>query len=314
MSRFVDYRAVQREGRTAVAIGNFDGVHIGHRALLARVVAKRPALIPGVLTFSPHPVRVLAPHVEMHMVCTLADRMDLLESAGAQLILAQRFDRTFAQLSPDAFIEQVLVDSLGVGHLVVGYDFEFGRQRAGNKETLRRAGERYGFTVDVVKMQRTGEALVASSSQVRSLVQRGELKIAGSILGRPFHLNGRVIHGAQRGRTIGFPTANLETTGELLPALGVYSGWLDFGDGPAPAVINLGRKPTFVTDGATSLEVHILDASDLDLYGADCRVFFDARIRDEVTFDGIDSLRAQIGRDAAQARTLTASIPLPRFP
>lgn len=314
MSRFADYRAVERLGQTAVAIGNFDGVHIGHRALLARVVAKKPALIPSVLTFSPHPVRVLAPHVDMPMVCTLDDRMALLEAAGAELILAQHFDRTFASQSPSEFIEQVLVESLGVGHLVVGYDFEFGRNRAGNRETLVRAGEHYGFTVDVVKMQRTGTDLVASSSQVRSLVRAGDLKTTAAILGRPFHLNGRVIHGAQRGRTIGFPTANMDSTGELFPALGVYSGWLDFGQGPAPAVINLGRKPTVVADGATSLEVHVLDATDLDLYGLDCRVFFDERLRDEMTFDGIESLRSQIERDAALARDKTAALPLPRFP
>jgi len=314
MPRFVDYRSVERSGRTAVAIGNFDGVHIGHRALLARVVKRKPTLIPSVLTFSPHPVRVLAPQVDMPMVCTLADRMALLEAAGAELILAQRFDRQFASQSPQEFIDNVLVKSLGVGHLVVGYDFEFGRGRAGNQDTLRHAAEHYGFTVDVVKMQHAADELIASSSQIRARVRAGDLKTAGVILGRPFHLNGRVVRGAQRGRTIGFPTANLDPTGELLPALGVYSGWLDFGEGPAPAVINLGRKPTFVTDGATSLEVHVLGAKNLDLYDLDCRVFFDERLRDEMAFDSVDALRAQIQRDADNARIKTTDLPRPRFP
>jgi riboflavin kinase/FMN adenylyltransferase len=159
-----------------------------------------------------------------------------------------------------------------------------------------------------------GGAVVASSSRVRQAVGAGQMAAAAAILGRCFHVNGRVIRGEQRGRTIGFPTANVETSNELLPALGVYSGWLDYGEGAAPAVINLGQKPTFVTDGAPILEAHVLDAQGLDLYGLECRVFFGRHLRDEMAFSGLEALRAQIAVDAERAREHTTTTPAPTLP
>lgn len=317
MRIFGDYSRVDGlDGGSVVTIGNFDGVHRGHRALIDRVraFAVDAGLAPVVLTFDPHPVRVLAPHLAPPLICEAADKEVLLEAAGVHTMLRQRFDRAFAASSPEAFVRTVLVEALHARRVVVGYDFTFGARRAGKTADLIAFGERFGFSVDVVSAQAFGDGLVASSSKVREFVLQGRMDGAALVLGRPYHVNGVVERGAQRGRTLGFPTANLAVHNELRPQTGVYAGWLDWGEGPRPAVVNVGVNPTFVADGPLTVEAHVIGADGLALYGRRCRLFFEARLRAERKFDQIDALVAQIDADRDAAAALLAERSPPGWP
>jgi len=311
MRRFSDFTQVfGLEGGSALTIGNFDGVHLGHRALLNRVrsYAAAEGLSAAVLTFDPHPVRILAPALAPLAICSTPEKLRLLEEAGVDAVLVQAFDLEFARLDPETFIQRVLVDALHARVVVVGYDFTFGARRAGTTEVLRSAGAHHGFRVEVVSAQAVGTGLVASSTKVREFVLEGRVEGAALVLGRPFSLMGTVRVGAQRGRTLGFPTANLAVDGELQPHTGVYAGWLDWGVGPRPAVINVGHNPTFrEAAGLPGVEVHVMGETDLDLYGRKCRLFFAERLREERRFDGVQALVAQITRDRNTAATLLAA-------
>lgn len=321
MRRFVDFTGVfGLEGGSAVTIGNFDGVHLGHRALIHRVrtYAAAQTLVPTVLTFDPHPVRVLAPTLAPLAIAALPEKLRLLEAAGIEAVLVQAFDRAFAALPPEVFIERVLVGALHARVVVVGYDFTFGAKRAGTTDVLRAAGARHGFAVEVVAAQTVGPGLVASSTKVREFVLEGRMDGAELLLGRPFSLVGRVVEGAKRGRLLGFPTANLAVENELLPRTGVYAGWLDAGAGPQAAVINVGHNPTFQeAAGRPGVEVHVIGSVGLDLYGRRCRLHLVERLREERRFEGIEALVAQIGRDrdaaaaCLAARSAPAVEPLP---
>lgn len=309
-----DHRALTRGAPTAVTIGNFDGVHRGHQALLARVCAWRdahPGTRAAVLTFEPHPVRVLAPHLAPPLVCVRADKRALLARAGVDLVLEQTFDRAFAALTPEVFVAEVLAGALGAKLVVVGYDFTFGARRAGNVDTLSALGAAHGFDVEVVPPQAVGDGLVASSTKVREFVLDGRVDAAALVLGRPFHVSGTVVAGDRRGRQLGFPTANLRPENELQPRSGIYAGWLDWGEGPRPAAVSVGQNPTFATAGLR-VEAHVLDAAPgLDLYGRRCHLYFVERLRDERRFDNVDALVEQIGRDCDEARALLAKSPPP---
>mgnify|MGYP002631280077 CR=1 FL=1 len=300
-----------------VTIGNFDGVHRGHQALLALAVerARATGRVPTVLTFEPHPVRVLAPDLAPPLICTLEDKRALLAARGIELLLEQRFDPAFAALSPEAFVRTVLVDHLGARAVVVGYDFTFGARRAGTTVTLAQLGDRLGFDLDVLAARAVGEGLVASSTRVRAFVLEGKVRGATLVLGRPFHVNGVIARGQQRGRLLGFPTANLATDSELLPRRGVYACWLDWGEGARPAVANIGFNPTFGDGpGQPTVEAHVIDAAGLDLYGRPSRLYFVERLRDEQKFDGADALARCIARDRDVARGLLAVEQPPCFP
>lgn len=313
MRVYADWSEVRDVADSAVTIGNFDGVHRGHQALLERV--RRHTADTGtavVLTFEPHPVRVLAPELAPPLVCTRADKHRLLEREGVDVLLEQRFDREFAALSPRDFVDRVLARGLDARRVVVGYDFTFGRKRAGTTRTLAELGREFGFEVDVVPAREVGEGLVASSTKVREFVLAGRVEGAALVLGRPFHVNGTVVEGHRRGRDLGFPTANLDSPNELLPALGVYAGWLDWGQGARPAVVNIGFNPTFGdAPSRPSVEVHVLDAADLALYGRACRLFFRARLRDEHKFADLEALKRGIAADCEAARALLAEQPPP---
>jgi riboflavin kinase/FMN adenylyltransferase len=307
-----DFRTLVAGVPTAVTIGNFDGVHRGHQALLRRIAAWRdahPGSRAAVLTFDPHPVRVIAPALAPPLVCVRADKRRLLEREGVDMILEQSFDRAFAALAPETFVADVVTGALGARLVVVGYDFTFGARRAGTVDTLRALGAVHGFEVDVVPPQVVGDGLVASSSKVREFVLEGRVDGAALVLGRPFHLSGTVVTGDRRGRQLGFPTANLRPENELLPRSGIYAGWLDWGESPRPAAISVGLNPTF---GAESLrvEAHVLDApAGLDLYDRRCHLYFVARLRDEQRFDGVDALVDQIRRDCDSARAALGAPP-----
>ncbi|MEZ4463336.1 MAG: bifunctional riboflavin kinase/FAD synthetase [bacterium] len=315
MQRYPDFTAVCGLGRgTAVTIGNFDGVHRGHQALLHRVdaFAAGGRLSTLVLTFEPHPVRVLAPALAPPLITRLDEKLRLLAAHGVEGVVVQPFDRAFAALTPEAFVRDVLVDALGVKALVVGHDFTYGARRGGTTETLVAAGAQHGFEVEVVSAQAVGSGLVASSSKVREFVLEGRMDGAALVLGRPFSLIGEVVAGAQRGRKLGFPTANLAPESELLPRTGVYAGWLDWEGALRPAVVNVGHNPTFVAaSDRPGVEVHVIGATALALYGRRCRLWFAERLREERRFDGVEALVAQIARDRDAAVALLATRPAP---
>ena len=313
-----------------VAIGNFDGVHRGHQAILAAVAgdARRRGLSPAVLTFAPHPRLVLGRPVPP-LLTTMGRKVALVRRVDPALaVFVQRFDLAFAALSPVAFVEQVLAGSLSAKVVVVGHNFRFGKDRAGDFAELGRLGEGLGFETRSHEMM--GDAAGTwSSSRVRDAIARSDLDDAERMLGRPHMISGLVVEGDRRGRTLGFPTCNLAGVAEALPPFGVYAVLVDLEDGPpsAPAaatarlaearpgptagalatgVANIGVRPTIAgAEARPSVEVHLFD-TDQDLYGARLRVHLMARLRAEQRFAGLDALKAQIARDAADARARLA--------
>ncbi len=290
---------------TAVAIGNFDGVHTGHRALVTRAKELAPRTI--ALTFHPHPSAVLSPHGAPPMLASLERRIELLRGAGADDVVVEPFTRELAALSPDAFIDDIVIGRLGARAIVVGYDFNYGHARAGSTDTLAAHCARTSTQLAVVPpVEVDGE--VASSSKIRAYLRAGDLPRAERLLVRPWDIEGSVVHGAKRGRAIGIPTANIAPTSDLVIAPGIYAVTLGVEDGARevramPAVSSLGTNPTFVDQGGLVLEVHVLDW-DGDLYDRKVRTTFVARLRDEAKFDGIDALLAQIRRDIDDARRI----------
>jgi len=286
----------------AVAIGNFDGVHLGHRALIARAkqLAEAHDARTVVLTFDPHPAMVFAPSTAPKQLSSLSRRIELLGEAGADVVVVEPFTRELANCAPSAFIDDVVLQSLRAHAVVVGYDFTYGANRAGSTDALRAQGNRAGVEVDVVPaIERDGE--VASSTRIRGHLREGNLGAAERLLGRRWDIDGAVVHGAARGRTIGVPTANIAPHSDLAICGGIYAVTLRVDGKELPAVASLGTNPTFVEGGAQTLEVHVLDWEG-DLYDRDLRTTFVARLRDEAKYDSVDALIAQIHADIAAAR------------
>jgi riboflavin kinase / FMN adenylyltransferase len=287
-----------------VVIGNFDGVHRGHQAVLSSVREKATegGLAPKLLTFHPHPAVTLGRQPPA-LLTTLERKRELVERAcpGIEMVV-ERFDRDFAEQSPEQFVERVLARRLRARVVLVGENFRFGRRRAGSIDDLRRLGERWGFEAQIATLV-GDDAGVWSSTRARAALAGGDLAAVTDILGRPHMVSGRVVRGDQRGRTIGFPTCNLAEVDEALPPQGVYAVAVDR-DEPARAlatgVANLGVRPT-VEGVEPRLEVHLFDL-DENLYGAALRVHLLARLREERRFDGLEALKAQIARDAEKAR------------
>jgi riboflavin kinase/FMN adenylyltransferase len=287
---------------SAVAIGNFDGVHVGHRALLARAreLADAHDARAIALTFDPHPAAVLA--APPAKLCSLERRLELMAEAGLDAVVVEPFTRELAACAPHAFIDDLVVCALRARAIVVGYDFNYGHGRAGTTEALQAHGGRLGIEVSIVPaVEVDGE--VASSSRIRAHLRAGELPAANRLLGRAWDVDGLVAHGAKRGRALGIPTANVEPRSDLPLATGIYAVTLNAGERPMPAVASLGTNPTFVDSEHRVLEVHVLDF-DGDLYDRAVRVTFVARLRDEARFDSADALVAQIHRDIAAARQI----------
>lgn len=287
----------------AVAIGNFDGVHVGHRALIerTRALAAASGLRAVALTFEPHPSAVLGPRAAPPRVASLARRLELLAAAGLDAVVVEPFTPELAAYSADAFVDDVVLGALGARAIVVGYDFCYGQGRAGSTDVLRAHGARAGALVEIVPPVEVGGE-VASSSKIRAYLRAGDLPGAGRLLGRRWDVDGVVVHGAKRGRAIGVPTANIAPDSDLVIAPGIYAVTLTPEAGaPLPAVASLGTNPTFVEGGGLVLEVHVLDW-DGDLYDRRVRTTFVARLRDEARYDSVDALLAQIRLDIAAAR------------
>ncbi|MGM0412981.1 MAG: bifunctional riboflavin kinase/FAD synthetase [Pseudomonadota bacterium] len=287
---------------SAVTIGNFDGVHRGHQAVLSQLEAgARARDLPATLiTFEPHPAEYFAPEAANARITRLREKVEVLRTQPVERVLCLKFDRRLAAMGPDEFIRRVLVEGLGTRYLVVGDDFRFGNRRAGTFETLEAAGAEHRFEVERTRTYALDGERV-SSTRVRDALTAGELGTAAELLGRPYRLCGRVVHGDRRGRTIGFPTANVPLYRRKRPLSGVYAVWFTVdGGAPRPAVANVGTRPT--VDGTEPvLEVHLFDF-DGDLYGRPVSVEFVEKIRDERRFDSLEALTAQIDADAAAAR------------
>ena len=289
---------------TVVVIGVFDGVHKGHQALLNRAKEIADGRTIVALTFDPHPRAVFAPDSVPPMLTTLADRVELLKIHNADQVAVMKFNEQFAAMSPEKFVEDILVKQLHVSTVIVGKNFTYGSKAAGTVETLTKDGEKHGFIVDVQEL--AGGAEVISSSRIRNLVLEGKVEQARELLSRPHRLDGIVVHGEKRGREIGYPTANLgKIDGQTIPADGIYAGWLTVGINFWPAAISIGTNPTFEGDRGRQVEAYALDQQGLDLYDKAASIEFGWFLRPTLKFDGLDELLVQMKKDCDEARRLT---------
>lgn len=287
-----------------LTIGNFDGVHKGHLVLFDRVKARAKAIDgqSAVMTFEPHPTKVMKPGNGPPLITPIKQKLDLISDARIDVIFCIPFTHQFASISAQDFVQDILVDRLGIKEIVVGYDYTFGFKRQGNISLLQEMGEKLGFKVHVVDPIRLDNALVSSTS-IRELVQEGNLSEAKKLLGRDYQICGTVVKGKNRGgRLLGFPTANLKLIDELIPKGGVYAVTAIINDKIYYGVSNIGYNPTF-GDEALSVETHLLNFSE-DILGKTIRVNFIKRLRDEKTYGSVEELADQIALDVQQAKGL----------
>ena len=302
------------ERGTVVTIGAYDGVHLGHRALLARVrlMADDLGARAAVVTFDRHPATVVRPESAPRLLTDLDQKLELLESTGMDYAHVIRFDEERSRESAEDFVRTVLVDCLAARAVVVGHDFHFGHRRRGNVPLLQEMGAELGFDVlGISLLADEGGSAPVSSTRIRGLLGAGDVEGAAALLGRPHEVRGKVEQGDRRGRELGYPTANVAVPGEiLLPPDGIYAGWYRRPDGSVhPAAISLGRRATFHPDADVSvLEAYLLDF-DGDLYGERAGVCFVARLRGDARFDSADALVAQIDADVAATRAVLAGQP-----
>jgi riboflavin kinase/FMN adenylyltransferase len=289
---------------TVITVGTFDGVHRGHRDVIERLAARSRALkIPSVLvTFDPHPLEIVNPAAAPLLLTTHDEKLEVLAETGIDYMAVVPFTAKLAEYSAEDFVEAVLRRCFRMRELLIGYDHGFGRQRAGNVAVLKTLGERDGFKVQVVEPVSTSDGHSVSSTSIRRAIAGGDLQRAAEALGRPYSVGGRVIEGAQRGRTIGFPTLNLGPPPhrKLLPPEGVYAVRVQTPGGPVGGMMNLGPRPTF-GDSMTSLEAHLFDTTG-SFYGAYVRLDFVARLRETRKFASAEHLTAQLRHDERDAR------------
>jgi riboflavin kinase / FMN adenylyltransferase len=307
---FPDDPRPPRWSQPVLALGNFDGVHRGHRKVLDRLkrVAIERGATPVVMTFDPHPPRIVRPDKAPPLLMTKTQKLEALRAAGIQGAAIVRFTPELSRWDPETFVRTVLVDWLRVAEVWVGANFLFGHDRSGNFTLLRALGARYGFKAEKIDPVRYKE-FVVSSTRVRRLVSEGRVDEAGALLGHQYFVDGIVVAGDARGRSIGFPTANLCTENELLPPNGVYATTATLDGIVRPSVTNVGVRPTVDDSGRVLVETHVLGL-DADLYGRSLRVGFVQRLRDERAFPSIDLLKAQIAADVARARVLFGHLSL----
>lgn len=303
-------------GPTLATLGNFDGVHRGHRAVLETVttMARERGLVSVAVTFDPHPVAVLHPDRAPQEIAGLAHRLDLLEEAGLDAVVVIEFTKEYARASPEDFVVETFVDGLRAEVVVVGQDTRFGLHNSGDVSTMRELGALHGF--DVVVQDTAGDLDGGerswSSTALRQALADGDVAAAAEILARPHRVSGEVVHGHHRGRELGYPTANLAHESEgMVPADGVYAGWLERPEVPVghpdrrlPAAVSVGTNPTFDDVVERTVEAYVLDRTDLDLYGETVRVEFVQRLRGNVRFGSVEELMVQMAQDVDRARTL----------
>jgi len=307
---FPDDPRPARWTQPVLALGNFDGLHRGHRKILERLrrVASERGATPVVMTFDPHPPRVVRPDKAPALLMTKAQKLEALEQAGVQGAAIVRFTPELSQWDPETFVRTVLVEWLHVSEVWVGANFLFGHDRAGNFSLLRTLGARYGFKAEKIDPVRYKD-FVVSSTRIRRLVSEARVDEASALLGHAYCIDGMVVRGDQRGRTIGFPTANLCTENELIPPHGVYATTVTIDGIVRPSITNIGTRPTVDAAGKTTIETHVFDF-DRDLYGLTLRLGFVQRLRDERAFESLDALQSQIAADCGRARVLFGRLSL----
>ena len=300
-------------GECVVTIGVFDGVHRGHQRIVGRAaqVGEQRGLPVVAITFDPHPDEVTRPGSHPPFLCSARRRAELLGGLGIDAVCVLPFTLEFSRLAPDDFVRTVLVERLHAAVVVVGEDFRFGHKAAGDVQLLAKLGEKYEFTTEGMPLL-VADGTTLSSTSIRQMLAEGDVAAAAKALGRPHRVEGVVVRGHQRGRALGFPTANLEMPPHTaIPADGIYAGWLASLDDEGrdvqrwPAAISIGTNPTF-GEGEQSVEAYALDRTDLDLYGMHAAIDFATRLRGTLRFDSVDALVEQMHRDVDQARELTA--------
>jgi riboflavin kinase/FMN adenylyltransferase len=301
-----DLDSLARHRYPVVAIGNFDGVHLGHRAILKAAIDRARAAggTAFALTFEPLPAKLLFPERAPKLILRTDDKLELLGLSGIDGVIVLPFTLELSRLAPREFVRDYLLVRIGAREVVVGHSVSFGHRRAGNAQVMVELGREFGFDTTVVGPVRVG-GIEVSSTKVRELIGAGDLRGAAKLLGRYHFLAGRVVRGRERGRVIGFPTANLESETECIPPDGVYAARLVLDDGAYPSISNIGMRPTF-NEAARSVEAHVFDFA-RDLYGANVRLELIERIRGERKFESPEALRNQIALDLARAREILAS-------
>ncbi len=304
MDIIVDIETIRRKFRNPVlTLGNFDGVHLGHQKIF-NAVKEEARKIDGeaiVFTFDPHPLQVLAPQKCPPFITPFKKKLMLMEMLGIDVIIVAIFDLGIANITPEAFVMQILVDKIGPKKILVGYNYYFGKDRKGNVEMLIQLGKKFGFEVKVIGALKVNDTPV-SSSKIRKLIQDGQMGQAAQLLGRNYRLMGKVIWGSGKGKDLGFPTANLEILNGLYPKTGVYAVEVIIGNRTYPGVADVGYNPTFGKN-PLSVEVHILDFT-RDIYGEEIQLVFYKRMRDEKAFVNSDSLVRQMKKDVDVARKI----------
>jgi len=308
MKREIGWEDITRDDASVVTVGTFDGVHRGHQAILDYLLhrAEERGGPSTLISFDPHP-RSVVHGADVPLLTTVEERGEILQRLGLDRFVVVPFTPKFATLTARDYVRTVLVEGVGLQEITVGYDHRFGKGREGDVDLLREMGEGIGFDVDVIPAQQVGDDVV-SSSAIRDRITDGEVEEARRLLGRPYRLSGTVERGEGRGRTLGFPTANLHLShGKAVPAIGVYATLVDLPDGSSlRGMLNIGRRPTF--DGMdVTVEVHLLDFEG-DLYGANLTVQFVQRLRDERKFDSPDALAVQLSKDKQHCKRVTEAI------
>ncbi len=298
---------VNRFENTVLSVGTFDGVHAGHKVLVNRVLKKAEErnARSTIVTFDPHPRDIINPGSSgIKLLSTLEERSELLSDLGVDLMIVIPFDRDFSLLTSEEFVEDVIWQKIGVKEFVIGYDHHFGKDREGTIDTVKKLGSKFGFDTHVVSKQEVGHKTVSSTAIRNALQKDGDVALASTFLERHYLLNGTVIHGDKRGEKIGYPTANLQTKtpNKVIPKRGVYAVWTRVEGEYFGGMMNIGQRPTFDGEKET-MEVHLFSFSK-DIYGKDIQVQFVDRIRDEKSFDGIESLKKQLDKDELTAKEI----------
>ena len=290
------------ENSTSATIGNFDGVHLGHKKILSAIKeeAREQGLSSCVITFHPHPQKVLQ-NIDIPLLFPIRERLRLLEQEGIDVVACYTFTKEIAMISAEDFVKDILVGKLNLKHLIVGPDFAFGRKRQGNLELLNKMGKEYGFDTEVVETAFVDGEIVSSTS-IRSLVREGNAKKASKLLGYNFYIEGQVKEGERRGREIGFPTANIETDWDILPKIGVYATWANVEGKKHQSITNIGYRPTF-GNNRLLIETHIFGFKD-DIYRKRIKIEFVDRVRDERKFDSPEALVEQITKDVERVKEI----------
>jgi len=306
MKIYHDLSEVQKSDKTVLTVGTFDGVHLGHQALLN--ILKEKAKASGsrsmILTFDPHPREVVFKGGDIKLLMTTAEKLRVFEDLGIDEVFIINFTHEFSELIADEFFSKFILNGTGIEEIIVGHDHKFGKDRKGDESFIRSLAQKLGFKVTYVEAVMQNQSNI-SSTQVRKRLAEGDVRGAAELLGREYEIFGEVVHGDKRGRDLGFPTANLECDSEnkILPASGVYAALVELDGKTMKGVVNVGRRPTFNLKDL-AVEVHLLDFPGYDLYGKNLRVRFTDRIRGEMRFIAKDDLVQQIKKDIEQAKAL----------